>query len=212
MPNRSRSGPSKNQAGARQVETRLRIIGGELRRRTIQYNGDSGLRPMKDRVRESVFNLIGPRVVGKHVVDLFAGTGAMTFESLSRGAKDATLFERKFPIARTIEATAAELGLTSRIKVHVGDTFIWAKRRLSAAEIPWLVFCCPPYEFYSSRQEDMFDLVKQVWLAAPPESLLVIESDERINPSILLKDDELNGSEWDVRPYPPAVIAIVEKR
>ena len=54
----------------------LRIIGGSLRGRRLQYTGDLRTRPMKDRVRESVFNLIGPAVVGSHAIDLFAGTGA----------------------------------------------------------------------------------------------------------------------------------------
>jgi 16S rRNA (guanine966-N2)-methyltransferase len=182
------------------------VIGGILRRRTIPYNGDPELRPMKDRVRESVFNLVGPRVVGKHVLDLFAGTGAMTFEALSRGAASATLFERKFPTAKLIETTASEFGLADRITMTGGDAFIWAKRLTADPLVPWLVFCCPPYEFYVSRRPGMFDLVTWLWNAAPAESLFVIESDERFGPAELI-----SGANWDVRTYPPAVIGIAEK-
>ena len=53
----------------------LRIIGGTLRHRKLLYSGDQRTRPMKDRVREAVFNLVGPVVVGQHAIDLFAGTG-----------------------------------------------------------------------------------------------------------------------------------------
>src|SRR5687768_13415002 len=78
---------------------KLRIVGGKFRHRLIEYSGDERTRPMKDRVREAVFNLIGPRVVGKRAIDLFAGTGAIGLEALSRGASHAVLLERHFPTA-----------------------------------------------------------------------------------------------------------------
>ena len=77
----------------------LRIIGGRWRGRTIRYDGDPATRPMKDRVREAVFNRIGPAVRDKTVVDLFAGTGAMAFESLSRGSTNAILVEQRVQAA-----------------------------------------------------------------------------------------------------------------
>ncbi len=64
----------------------LRIVGGQLRRRRIQYSGDPRVRPMKDRTREALFNLIGPIASDVYAVDLFAGTGALALEALSRGA------------------------------------------------------------------------------------------------------------------------------
>ncbi len=62
--------------------TVLRIIGGVHRGRKLEYSGDPRTRPMKDRVREAVFNLLGPDVAGKYVIDLFAGTGALGLEAL----------------------------------------------------------------------------------------------------------------------------------
>ena len=59
----------------------LRIIGGRLRGRKLHYSGDLRTRPMKDRLREAIFNLIGPAIRGKHAVDLFAGTGALALEA-----------------------------------------------------------------------------------------------------------------------------------
>jgi 16S rRNA (guanine(966)-N(2))-methyltransferase RsmD len=188
------------------VESKLRVIGGRLRGRTIPYNGDQGLRPMKDRVREAVFNLVGPRIVGKQVLDLFAGTGAMSFEALSRGAASAFVFERKFPTAKVIESTAADFGLSEQVTVAPGDTFIWSKRLALEPTAPWVIFCCPPYEFYVSRKTEIVDLIETLWNAAQPESLLVVESDERFNPEELFP-----GAAWDVRRYPPAVIGILAK-
>ncbi len=161
---------------------------------------------MKDRVREAVFNLVGPRVVDKHVLDLFAGTGAMSIEALSRGAACATLFERKFPNAKLIETTASGFGLEDRVTVTAGDTFIWAKQLKLTPLVPWLIFSCPPYEFYVSRRADMSSLIEWLWIAAPPGSLFVIESDERFDPM-----DLIPGANWDVRQYPPAVIGIADK-
>ena len=84
---------------------------------------------MKDRVREAVFNLLGPSVKGKHALDLFAGTGAIGLEALSRGAARATFLERHFPTAELIEQNAAALELSDRVEVLPGDTFTWSKRR-----------------------------------------------------------------------------------
>src|SRR6478735_6302833 len=81
----------------------LRIIGGSLRGRKIEYSGDARTRPMKDRVREAVFNLLGYSVEGTHVIDLFAGTGAMAIEAISRGATKAICIERHYPTAKLIE-------------------------------------------------------------------------------------------------------------
>src|SRR5262245_4014790 len=105
----------------------LRIIGGNLRGRKLQYSGDVRTRPMKDRVREAVFNLIGPGVVGSHASDLFAGTGALGLEAISRGALRATLIERHSPTLELIKQNAAALGVAERIEARFGDAFLWTQ-------------------------------------------------------------------------------------
>ena len=81
--NRSRRGPPT--AATRPVG--VRIIGGKFRGRKLEYSGDPRTRPMKDRVREALFNLLGHGVEGKVAIDLFAGTGALALEALSRGRR-----------------------------------------------------------------------------------------------------------------------------
>lgn len=191
---------------ASQRPPRLRIIGGHFRGRQLQYSGDERTRPMKDRVREAVFNLVGPLVKDKHAIDLFAGTGALGLEALSRGAAQATFIERHFPTAAVIEQNISTLGLKERCQVVPGDTFIWVRRDLPAAGPPWLVFCSPPFEFYVSRHDEMVQLLERVLAAAPPESLLVVEADERFNFSELPEPGA-----WDVRTYPPAVVGVYER-
>jgi 16S rRNA (guanine(966)-N(2))-methyltransferase RsmD len=186
---------------------RLRIIGGKFRGRLIEYSGDERTRPMKDRVREAVFNLVGPRVVGRLAIDLFAGTGAIGLEALSRGASQAILLERHFPTAAIIRRNAATLGAADICSVLPADTFIWARRDLPPDEPAWLVFCSPPFEFYETRRDDMLRLLARLWEAAPAGSVFVVEADERFDFATLPQADL-----WDVRSYPPAVVGIAEKQ
>lgn len=201
---RRKARPVRQSAAATPV-TSLRIIGGQLRGRSFRYNGDPGLRPMKDRVREAVFNLLGPRLRGCKVVDLFGGTGAMAFEAVSRGARAAIVIERRFPNARLIRDNAAALGISELVTVRAGDAFV-VHRELEAGNEPWLVFCCPPYELYLSRQRDLLEMLERLHSRALAGSLFVVESDERFDAQLLPQSDP-----WDVRHYAPAVIAISEK-
>jgi len=163
---------------------------------------------MKDRVREALFNLLGPAVAGKHAIDLFAGTGALGLEALSRGASRATFFEQHFPTAGLIRQNIAALDLEEIAEVVAADTFIWFRRpaqvhQLAEPGVPWVVFCSPPFEFYQSRRDDMLALMQTLMSAAPPESMFALESDERFN-FVPLPD----ASRWDVRDYPPARVGI----
>jgi 16S rRNA (guanine966-N2)-methyltransferase len=161
---------------------------------------------MKDRVREAVFNLLGPAIKGTRAVDLFSGTGAMALEAVSRGAESAVAIEQHFPSVRMINDNIAKLDLSDRVQTVAGDAFFWAPRHQPETDRPWVVFCCPPYDFYVERQEETIDLVRKMTLAAPPQSLIVVEADERFDFDLLA---ELG--EWRVHGYPPAWVGIVRK-
>jgi 16S rRNA (guanine966-N2)-methyltransferase len=184
----------------------LRIIGGEFRGRKLVYTGDLRTRPMKDRVREAVFNLLGTMPAGKLAIDLFAGTGALGLEALSRGAVRATFIEQHFPTARVIRQNAALLGAAERCLVESGNVFLWAPRAAIETDAPWLVFCSPPYAFYVDRQPEVLALVGGLLGRAPVGSVFVVEADAKFDMSLLPQ-----SIEWDVRPYLPAVIAIGRK-
>jgi 16S rRNA (guanine966-N2)-methyltransferase len=161
---------------------------------------------MKDRLREAVFNLVGPSVREKHAIDLFAGTGALGLESLSRGARRATLVEQHVPTVKTIRRNVTHLGVESLCDVVTASAFLWAKRLEEIGPDAWIVFCSPPYDFYVERTAEMTDLIARLIESAPPESVFVVESDARFHREQLPEPDA-----WDVRSYPPAIVAIYRK-
>lgn len=191
----------------------MRIIGGKFRGRRLRYHGDPVVRPMKHRTRESIFNLISTECGGRHAIDLFAGTGALGIEALSRGAASATFIEKHVPTARIVEENIRTLGVADQSKLLVTSAFLWAKRDLpSAVASPpadggWLVFCSPPYAFYTERQAEMIELIGRIQEFAPPDSILVLEADEQSDFDSLLQDQTSNG-DWDRRVYAPAVVGI----
>jgi 16S rRNA (guanine966-N2)-methyltransferase len=185
----------------------LRIIGGRFRGRKLLYSGQLRTRPMKDRLREAVFNLIGTEISGTHAIDLFAGTGALGLEALSRKATKATFIEQHYPTADIIRKNISTLGMEQQTEIIPGNVFIWAQRHPDLGAAPWLVFCSPPYEFYVSRTAEMLELINGLFNDAPAYSIFLIEADERFD-FTLLSDHEA----WDVRTYQPAVIGMYRKK
>ncbi len=159
---------------------------------------------MKQRVREAVFNLVGPDIQGKYAIDLFAGTGALGMEAISRGAAHALFIERHFPTADLIGHNAAALGIAACCTVFGGDTFHWWREGPTLPETPWVVFCSPPYALYVDEQAKMRALLAEMVAAAPAESMFVVEADDRFDMSSLPQADD-----WDVRDYTPAIVGIL---
>ncbi len=157
----------------------LRIIGGQFKGRRLIYNGFVTVRPMREIVREALFAHLGDRVEGKMVFDLFAGTGALGLESLSRGALRATFVERHYPTLETIRHNIASLGLEGRCELVFGDCFVWAKRLPAPTQsTPWLVFVCPPYAYFHSQSQAMTELLGHMLGRAPTGSIVVTEADD----------------------------------
>ncbi len=199
-------GSKRTPPAAARSDQALRIIGGSLRGRKLLYSGDERTRPMKDRVREAVFNLVGPAVVGTHALDLFAGTGALGLEAISRGAARSTFVEQHFPTAAVIRQNVAALGVAEACQVVAADTFIWAKRNADLGPAAWVVFCSPPFAFYVDRLGDMLELIDGLVERSPAGSVFVVEADKRFDFGRLG-----HAAEWDIREYPPAVVGIYRK-
>ena len=165
---------------------------------------------MKDNIREALFNLVGGWVKEKAVFDLFAGTGAIGLEAISRGASTATMIERHFPTVKIIEQNIQTLDVSQSAQVHASDTFFWVRKFVkdpaNHPTAPWMTFCCPPYDFFVDRTEELMTMLESLIALAPPESIFVVESDRRFEHAQLPLPDE-----WVIREYSPAVIATLKR-
>jgi 16S rRNA (guanine966-N2)-methyltransferase len=120
----------------------VRIIGGSWRGRRVSFPDVPGLRPTPDRVRETLFNWLQHEIVGARCLDLFAGSGALGLEALSRGAKEVVFVEQAVSAARTLEAEIKRLGAGARAQVRQ----MGAARFLRTPGAPFdIVFLDPPF-------------------------------------------------------------------
>ncbi len=122
----------------------MRIIAGEFRSRVLASPPDDLTRPMPDRVKESVFQLLRGHCEGAPVLDLFAGTGNIGLEALSRGASEVVFVEKRREVAETLRENIDALRARDRCRVVVGDAL--GPSALAACPRPaHLVFADPPY-------------------------------------------------------------------
>lgn len=159
----------------------MRIVGGSHRGRALHAPPDHGTRPTTDRVRESLFNMLlhspslltdegKTRLDGGIVLDAFAGSGALSFEALSRGALHAYLFEIDPAARRCILRNASELGLSERITLRAANA-----RQPGRASVPVdIVFLDPPYRSGLGTPV-LQGLDRDGWLK--PQALAIIETD-----------------------------------
>ena len=120
----------------------MRVSGGELRSRVIRSPQGDTIRPTPGRVKEALFSIVGERIAGARVLDLFAGTGAIGFEALSRGAAHATFVELHAPTAQAIRRAAEELGVAKRASVICAPAEKAAQRLSGRFDF---VYADPPY-------------------------------------------------------------------
>jgi 16S rRNA (guanine966-N2)-methyltransferase len=99
----------------------VRIVAGRWRGRTISAPDGRQVRPTADRVREAWMSILADAIPGARVLDLYAGSGALGLEALSRGAASATFVELNPPSLRALQANVAALGVADRVTVHRGD-------------------------------------------------------------------------------------------
>lgn len=122
---------------------KIRIIAGRWRGRRLGVPDRPGLRPTGDRARETLFNWIGPRVVGARVLDLFAGTGALGLEAASRGAARVVLIERDPVAVRLLREGALQWPGSESVEVVEQDALRWLEREQQSFD---LVLVDPPFE------------------------------------------------------------------
>jgi 16S rRNA (guanine966-N2)-methyltransferase len=160
----------------------VRIIAGTHRGHRIVAPKGLDTRPTSDRVRENAFNLIGP-VDGASVLDLFAGSGAMGLEALSRGAENATFVEADRQAAETIDQNLAKLRLTGA-RIVRADAARALAADASAGRKYDLVLVDPPYDLYPTLEPTLARYLPHVLAEG---GLVVVETGARVEPQLPLE-------------------------
>ncbi|HEV3167106.1 MAG TPA: 16S rRNA (guanine(966)-N(2))-methyltransferase RsmD [Isosphaeraceae bacterium] len=186
----------------------MRIIAGQ--RRGHKFDGPAGhhTRPTSDLVRESLFNILGEVVEDRLVIDLFAGTGALGLEALSRGAVRAIFVEKNRANVMLIKRNLVTLRYEDRATVLPTDVFRWVRGFDPIGDEPLVVFIDPPYREYENHPRRVQDLLTELLGKLPQDSVIAVEASRALGADILPEPDT-----WDVRRYGGTQIAIrmVEK-
>lgn len=132
----------RSRQGSKQTG-QLRLIGGDWRRRPLSFPAVDDVRPTPDRVRETLFNWLMPVVPGSHCLDLFAGSGALGLEALSRGAASATFVDRSPALVRALTDNLQTLNASDRSTVIQADCQQWLTQ--PPAQSFDLIFMDPPF-------------------------------------------------------------------
>jgi 16S rRNA (guanine966-N2)-methyltransferase len=169
----------------------MRVIAGSLKGRRLATPTWEGLRPTSDKLRETLFNVLAPRIEGMRMLDGFAGTGAVGIEALSRGAAHVTFVESDARAVRLIQRNLDHCGVGDRYAI-IRARFADAARMMSAGSFS-LVFLDPPY-----RAEDMAGVLEAATPLVAPDGLVVLEHARRdvappVAASVVKTRDILSG-------------------
>lgn len=152
----------------------MRVIAGTYRGRTLEAPPGAATRPTSDRVREALFSILGPRVDGARVLDLFAGSGALGLEALSRGAAQVAFVDDAAAAIRAVKANVATLGAQARIRRDDALRFLGAAS-VEGAQYD-LVFLDPPYRLAERLAQPLSEALPAVLALG---AVAVAESDRR---------------------------------
>jgi 16S rRNA (guanine966-N2)-methyltransferase len=181
----------------------MRIIAGLRRGHKFAGPKGSEIRPTSELVRESLFNILGSAVEDRLLIDLFAGTGSLGLEGLSRGAGRAIFVERDRVHAELIRRKVETLRFESRARVVMGDAYRFVRGFRPAANEPVIVVIDPPYREFEGRARRISRLLEELLPALPAESIVAVESRRALERQAL-PDPDL----WDIRRYGGTQLAI----
>jgi 16S rRNA (guanine966-N2)-methyltransferase len=176
----------------------MRVIGGQHGGRTLVAPRGRGTRPTSDRVREALFSILGP-LDGARVLDLFAGSGALAIEALSRGAAQATLVDSSRASVASIRRNLAALGLTAEVVPGTARAFL-GRARDDARQYD-LIFLDPPYRMASELAAALSSALAPL---LAPGARVIAESDRRAPLDLAITPlDERRYGDTLIRIYGP---------
>jgi 16S rRNA (guanine966-N2)-methyltransferase len=158
----------------------MRVIAGTLKGRRLQTPRWEGLRPTSDKLRETLFNILAPRIQGARLLDGYAGTGAVGIEAISRGARDVTFVERDRRAQALIARNLADCGIAEGYAI-IGSTVLHAIETLRDGPVSGLnvfdiVFLDPPYA------SDIHDVLQTVGAIVKEDGIVIVEHARRSQP------------------------------
>jgi 16S rRNA (guanine(966)-N(2))-methyltransferase RsmD len=177
------------------MRTQLRIVAGALKGRKFSYTLHPALRPTPQMVREALFSILGDAVPGRPFFDVFAGTGVVGLEALSRGAASVTFVERDFRLIGELERHIAAFGVGESARVARADVYRWVERWRPPGE-PVVVFLSPPFPDFERRLDDLLSVVGEIQHKVEPCSVVVLQSERGVS-----LDELPDRPAWDRRTY-----------
>lgn len=175
----------------------MRIIAGEFRGRQLFPPAGDVTRPITDRVKQSLFDILSPLIPGATVYDCFAGTGSMGLECLSRGALAATFFEADRSALKRLRENISALQIESRAKVIASDLFRWFADAPQPQPLVDLIFLDPPYRFLRDRPDALRQLAASCARHLAPAGTLIFRhdaTDQLALPPLIVDDTRTYGS------------------
>jgi 16S rRNA (guanine966-N2)-methyltransferase len=175
----------------------MRIIAGEFRGRRLLPPRGGVTRPVTDRAKQSIFDILSPRLADAVVYDCFAGTGSMGLEALSRGSRFVTFFEMDRSALQLLERNRRDLGVEDRSTIIRGDLFRWFEHAPEPAQRVDLVFLDPPYRFVRDRAEMLQSLARRLADHLNPGAVMVFRHDAvdelRLDPLRIMERRDFGG-------------------
>jgi 16S rRNA (guanine(966)-N(2))-methyltransferase RsmD len=154
----------------------MRIIAGKYKGRRLKAPTWDGLRPTSDKLRETLFNILAPRIEGARLLDGYAGTGAVGIEALSRGAAHVAFVERDRRAVELIETNLAACGVSADYTIEARDLVAALRRSGGAYDVVWLD---PPYDV-----ADISGVLDAAARVLAPGGLVVLERATRREPDV----------------------------
>jgi 16S rRNA (guanine966-N2)-methyltransferase len=184
-------------------KTQVRIVAGTLRGRKLTAVVHEGMRPTPQMVREALFSILGNAVPGRVFYDIFAGTGVVGLEAVSRGATSARLIEKDPKQVTAIQKYAEQFGVGDKVQVLRADAYRWAERWIPPGKEPVNLFLSPPFPDLNQKPEEFLACVRLLLDKAPDYSVLTIQAEEGFPAERLPVPDM-----WDIRAYGRNVLLI----
>jgi 16S rRNA (guanine966-N2)-methyltransferase len=159
----------------------MRVIAGKYRSRTLRSLKGQALRPTSDRLRETLFNILGPTVEGATFIDLYAGTGAVGIEALSRGAQTAVFVEQHAPASILIRRNLESLGIKNGVEILSMDVLLGLERLEGRHTHAQFVFLDPPYAA-AEEYKGVLEFLGESLIVAPGGRVIAEHSRKRALP------------------------------